>query len=105
MPKKSSSFGKCYYYAPLSALLLLAIVVTIFVPKGKEAVFARWHSTDAVKTEQYLYTECFDSTNNSVARMLYNHQVDPAETVNVAEQSENKAVGQEFSQMIQKKRK
>jgi len=71
---------------------------------GKEAVFARWHSADAVKTERYLYTEWFDSTSNSVARMLYDHQTDQAETVNIAEEEEHTALVQELSQMVRAQR-
>ncbi|PHN01304.1 sulfatase [Flavilitoribacter nigricans] len=56
---------------------------------GKEALYCRWIRADAVKTDQYLYTEWFDKDGKSIGRMLYDHLADPQETVNIAEKAEH----------------
>lgn len=54
--------------------------------KVNEAVFPRWKNADSIRTEQYFYTEWRNKKNNKVlARMLFNHRVDPRETVNIAD--------------------
>lgn len=45
----------------------------------KEAVFARWGDGRSVKTDRYQYTEWPDGR-----RMLFDHQEDPEENVNIA---------------------
>ena len=49
----------------------------------KEAVFSEWKHGEAVKTDRYLYTE-WHKNGEVVARMLYDHKIDPEENVNVA---------------------
>ena len=44
----------------------------------KEAVFSRWGTGEAVKTDQYLFTDWGGS------KMLYDHAVDPDENTNIA---------------------
>lgn len=51
----------------------------------KTAVFARWQSADAIRTDRFLFTEWFDRQGQVVGRMLYDHDRDPQENVNVAE--------------------
>lgn len=51
----------------------------------KEAVYCRYVRGESVKTKDYLYTEWFNDQNESFASMLYNHQQDPDENVNVSE--------------------
>jgi arylsulfatase A-like enzyme len=53
---------------------------------GKEAVFPRWHGAESIQTDRYLYTEWLDDDGTVRARMLYDHETDPDETVNLAEQ-------------------
>jgi iduronate 2-sulfatase len=66
---------------------------------GKEAVFARYHAADSMRTDRYLYTEW---TNNGKieARMLYDHQVDPAENVNISELPENRELVADLSHRL-----
>jgi arylsulfatase A-like enzyme len=45
----------------------------------KEAVYARWEDGRSVKTDRYLYTEWPNGE-----QMLYDHQKDPQENVNIA---------------------
>ncbi len=72
--------------------------------KGKDALFCRWKKSDAIKTDRYLYTEWFDAEEKSVARMLYDHQNDPDETINIAEKEENKALVASLSQRLRQQR-
>lgn len=50
---------------------------------GKEAVFPRWHNSESIRTDRYLYTEWYDQNGRPSARMLYDHATDPAETVDL----------------------
>ena len=51
----------------------------------KQAVFSRYGYGDSVRTDRYLYTEWTDDEGTLTARMLYDHQCDPAENRNIAE--------------------
>ena len=53
--------------------------------KWNEAIFSRWHSGESVRTDRFLYTEWRDRKGAVSARMLYDHEKDPDENVNVAE--------------------
>jgi arylsulfatase A-like enzyme len=50
----------------------------------KPAVFSRYVAGDSVRTDRYLYTEWTDAQGQVAARMLYDHQTDPDENVNLA---------------------
>ena len=50
---------------------------------GKDAVFARYLDADAVRTDRWLYS-AWGAPDSVYAEMLYDHEADPAETVNVA---------------------
>jgi choline-sulfatase len=52
----------------------------------KEAIFCRYKDGDTVKTDRYSYTEWTHNDGTVYARMLYDHQRDPAENRNLAEQ-------------------
>jgi arylsulfatase A-like enzyme len=68
--------------------------------KWKKAVFSRYYSGDSVKTDRYRYTEWRDKKGNVHARMLYDHYVDWAENVNIAEKPEYKDLVKEMSNML-----
>jgi arylsulfatase A-like enzyme len=53
--------------------------------EGKEAVFLRYHAGNTVKTHSYAYTEWYDEGGQLQGRMLYDHEQDPEENVNLAE--------------------
>jgi arylsulfatase A-like enzyme len=53
-----------------------------------DAVFPRWKTGDSIRTGRYYYTEWRNRQGKVVARMLYDHEVDPQERVNVAESSD-----------------
>ncbi|MCD6596525.1 MAG: sulfatase, partial [Bacteroidales bacterium] len=53
----------------------------------KNAVFSRFHKGESVITKRYLYTEWFDEEGNGFDRMIYDHENDPEENVNIIDQS------------------
>jgi iduronate 2-sulfatase len=58
----------------------------------KTAAFSRYHAGDSIRTNQHLYTEWTDDDGAVTARMLYDHDADPDENVNISEQPENAAL-------------
>jgi len=71
----------------------------------KKAVFSRYYSGDSVKTDRYRYTEWQDKKGDTYARMLYDHYVDWAENVNIAEKPEHKDLVKELSKMLEQVRR
>ena len=55
----------------------------------KEAAIGRYVSGDTIRTDRYRFTEYTDRQGQFVARMLYDHQVDPNENVNLSERTES----------------
>ena len=91
----------------LSQLQGESLVEVMKNPKaaGKKAVFSRMRSGDSVKTDRYRYTEWVNEENKRLAHMLYDHQKDPDENVNVVDLLEYKDVVAELSGMIREVRK
>ena len=80
---------------------------TSFVPllnnsekKWKKAVFSCFHNGGSVRTNRYLYTEWTDKNGRVYARMLYDHQSDPGENVNISELPENREVVKQLSELL-----
>ena len=55
----------------------------------KQAAVGRFKSGDTIRTNRHRFTEYTDPKNNLAARMLYDHESDPDENVNIAERSPN----------------
>lgn len=51
----------------------------------KEAVFPRWQNSDSIRTDRYYYTEWRNPQCKVTARMLYDHEKDPDELNNRAD--------------------
>ena len=68
--------------------------------RWKKAVFSRFIAGDSIRTERYLYTEWTGKTGSRYARMLYDHQTDPNENVNISENPENEALVWRLSKML-----
>jgi arylsulfatase A-like enzyme len=66
----------------------------------KQAAFSRYHSGDSIRTGRYLYTEWTDDEGRQTARMLYDHQADPDENVNLSEKPENAALVADLSRQL-----
>ena len=50
----------------------------------KDAVIGRFTNGDTIRTDQFRFTEYTDGKGQAVAKMLYDHESDPQEDVNVA---------------------
>jgi len=68
--------------------------------KWKSAAFSYYRSGNSMKTDQYRYTEWTDKQGKQVARMLFDHQADPHENVNIAENSEHQELVKTLSQQL-----
>ncbi len=66
----------------------------------KDAVFSRYFKGDSVKTDRYRYTQWRRKDGGVYARMLYDHKVDLAENVNIAELPQNKELVEKLSDML-----
>jgi len=66
----------------------------------KKAIFSRWIAGDSVRTDRYLYTEWTDQQGRCHDRMLYDHQVDPRENMNIADLPENKELVEKLSGLL-----
>ena len=58
----------------------------------KTAAIGRYRNGDTIRTDQFRFTEYTSGKGNFLARMLYDHHVDPGEDVNTAEQPESQQV-------------
>ena len=69
----------------------------------KKEVYCRWIKGETIVTQSHTYTEWFsNSAGEATARMLYNLQDDPEETVNISEKVENKMLVQQLSEKLKK---
>ena len=66
---------------------------------ARQDAIGRYGRGETIRTPQYRYTEYLDAKNQVNARMLYNHQADPAETVNIVD---NPALHDVIDQMSQR---
>ena len=65
----------------------------------KRAIFGRYHAGETVRTERFQYSEWANGD-----RMLYDHERDPNEDVNVAEDPKYKKVATAMSTLLEKHR-
>jgi hypothetical protein len=68
----------------------------------KSAVFSRYFAGDSIRTDRHLYTEWTDDEGSVTARMLYDHEADPAENENVSERPENAGLVAELSAALRR---
>lgn len=66
----------------------------LFNPDAKSdgVAVCQWYKGVTTIKDQYFYTEWIGDEDNMFTRMLYNHEVDPDENVNVSENPANAAV-------------
>lgn len=65
----------------------------------KKAVFGRYMDGESVRTDRYLYTR-WVKKGKEVARMLYDHQLDPMENLNISEKPESKVTIKEMESLL-----
>ena len=71
---------------------------------AREAAIGRWGNGETIRTAQYRYTEYLDSRRQLTARMLYDHDADPDETVNIAEHPANRELVDRLSTRLRETR-
>ncbi|MFW6259575.1 MAG: sulfatase [Tangfeifania sp.] len=69
----------------------------------KEAVYCRWIRGETVVTQTHTYTQWYNDNSGEVeARMLYDLENDPEETVNISEVRENKKLVLNLAEKLEK---
>lgn len=66
----------------------------------KGASYSNWHAGFSIRTDRYRYTEFTDAADNFQANMLYDHQADPLESVNIANVAGNEALVATLSELL-----
>jgi iduronate 2-sulfatase len=56
--------------------------------EGKPAAIGRFKNGDTIRTDQFRFSEYTKSNGNLSSRMLYDHQQDPGENINISELAE-----------------
>lgn len=69
-----------------------------------DAAYIRWKNSDAIKTQDYLYTEWYNKKDGKYySDMLYDHKNDRLETVNISKQPKHKEEVKKLSEKIKVK--
>ena len=69
---------------------------------ARSAVFPRYHSAEAIHTDQYTLTQWYNKNGKLGAEMLYDNQNDPDETQNLAKMSEYKDVRKSLERQLKR---
>ncbi|MDG2035500.1 MAG: DUF4976 domain-containing protein, partial [Pseudomonadales bacterium] len=67
---------------------------------ARSAVFPRYHSAEAVHTDEYTLTQWFGADKKVKAQMLYDNKNDPDETRNLASNTDYKSVLRDLSKQL-----
>lgn len=67
----------------------------------KQAAFSRWNHGWSIRTNRYRYTE-WRENGQVTDRMLYDHQQDPDENINISEETDHSALVERLSYMLNK---
>jgi iduronate 2-sulfatase len=68
----------------------------------KQAAVGRFRNGDTIRNDQHRFTEYTDGKGKSVARMLYDHQTDPGENVNISGRSQSQEVVEGLARQLHK---
>lgn len=68
--------------------------------KGKEAVFVQWGNGDNAINRRYSYAKWRDKRNDTEAEMMFDHQRDPEENRNVADERAYRPMKNHLSRLI-----
>jgi arylsulfatase A-like enzyme len=66
----------------------------------KAAAFSRFQAGDSIRTGRHLYTEWTDDAGSVTARMLYDHDHDAGENVNISEREGSREVVDDLSRRL-----
>ena len=70
------------------------------MPAAKEHALGRYGRGETIRNDRYRYTEFVNNRGEIVARMLFDHDVDPRETVNVVASAEHREAVEELSRRL-----
>jgi len=70
----------------------------------KNFVISKWFDGLTIKTSQYSYTEWSESDSSTYARMLFDHQNDLGENINISENDELQSVVSELRRTMKENR-
>ena len=70
----------------------------------KSAAVGRFRNGDTIRTDTFRFTEYTSRHGDFVSRMLYDHESDPGENVNVAEQKSRKETVDELTERLHETR-
>ena len=87
---------------PAHELLGTSLVPILKNPavKVKEYAISKWQKGVTLVGDRYFYTEWHDESKNEIANMLYDHQKDPKENVNIADLPENAELVKTLSEQL-----
>ena len=68
---------------------------------GKEAVFPRWKNADVVKTGRYALTTWTNNQGRVVAEMMFDHDADRDETVNIVQDTAHALTRRELQHLLE----
>jgi len=74
------------------------------VTPEQKPVYSRYYDSESMELDQYRYTEWMDGLSNRYAQMLYDHNLDPDENVNIVEQPRYKDQIAEMTRFLEKER-
>ncbi len=66
----------------------------------KDAAIGRFNNGDTIRTDRYRYTRYSGPKGNVIARMLYDHQSDPDENVNLADRPAMASIVEELESQL-----
>ena len=72
-------------------------------PTGNHSNFAisRFKSGDTIRTDRYRFTQYTTTSGKLTGRMLYDHERDPQENINIADNPENTELVQYLSTLLE----
>jgi iduronate 2-sulfatase len=66
----------------------------------KAAAIGRFRNGDTIRTDRFRFTEYTNAGGRFLARMLYNHENDPEEDVNISEQPGSRSIVERLSELL-----
>jgi iduronate 2-sulfatase len=66
----------------------------------KQVAIGRFHAGDTICTDRFRFTEYSAASGKLEASMLYDHQLDPLENVNISEQADSAAQVQQLTRQL-----
>lgn len=66
----------------------------------KKAAIGRYRSGDTIRTDQFRFTEYTGAKGTFVARMLYDHETDPAEDTNISERERSQEAVENLTKQL-----